>query len=301
MILSGRGVTYLEGAITCPFAGVGSRGPHASNRLALDDEHSQVRVEGRRIVLTNQHRYPTQTLIGDLMLMGEGETAAGPVTFVIHTRFDKRGTTVRARPHLHPSVRGSLTRVAFEPFEVLVRNGTTETRVFWPELGHQVVTHPPLASWLGRALLGVRHEPRPPGEACLIVSAGVGPLARDMCRAEVRGARAGTLRDLLAVGGWQLRLTALSSFRSAKEHLARAIFVLGLDGVPLLGRMGAEGLGKGETLAFRLEDGRGTVSLGGVEAELPNALDVARAFLELDFLGAILARALTSGPTAIVL
>ena len=54
---------------------------------------------------------------------------------------------------------------------------------------------------------------------------------------------------------------------------------------PALARVASDGLAKGEMLRFRLEDGRGTVALGADQADLPAPLDVARSFLELDFVG----------------
>jgi hypothetical protein len=64
--------------------------------------------------------------------------------------------------------------------------------------------------------------------------------------------------------------------------------------VPALARVASEGLRRGDALRFRLSDGRGTVSLGGASADVPRALDVARAYLEFDFIGAILARELAA-------
>jgi hypothetical protein len=297
-IVRGPAIHWLDGRTACPLAGVGSRGAFASNRLVLDDDRTIARIEGRRIVVENRAPYPRLTLIGDFMLLGRGETADGrAVPFALHMRFDKKKTNVRSRPHLHPSTRGRLVSVELEPFELVISNGVTERVVYDPDVGREVATRPPLADWVGRALLSVTREaPRTPRAlASLVVSIGVGPLRRAIVRAEaiaLGSARAGDLATLLRSGEWELRVTALSSLRVLREHLGRALVLLGLDRVPAVTRLATEGLPKGSTLRFRLVDGRGSVRLGEDESEIPDAAGVARAFLELDFLGAILAQEL---------
>jgi hypothetical protein len=95
---------------------------------------------------------------------------------------------------------------------------------------------------------------------------------------------------LLARGAWQLRLTSLSRLLP-EETLQRDLFLLGIDQVPTvaagLARGGAK---KGEPLIFTFRAGKGRVSWGGREDELPGSLDVARSFLEFNFLGSLLAQ-----------
>ena len=65
--------------------------------------------------------------------------------------------------------------------------------------------------------------------------------------------------------------------------------MLGLDRLPVVAAGMQRGLKKGETLTFAFHGGQGTVTWGNSEP-LPDALDVARAFLEFNFLGAVLGR-----------
>jgi hypothetical protein len=293
MIL-GRGVHYLDGEMACLLAGVGRRGPRASIRVAIDDDSSQVRVDGARLVFANDRHYPRKTLLGDLLFVGRGWTADGrEVPIGLHTRFDKLGAEVVARPHLHPTVADRLVDVRLEPLVVEVDG----REVLTPALVRRVALHPPLADWLGRALITIRRNASL-AAADLSVGVGVGPLWRPLVRAELHGSASGSLADLLQRGDWLLRWTALSRARDLREHVGRAVFLLGLDELPALRRVAADGLRKGESLVFRMEGGAGLVELDGTAVPLPDALDLARAYLEYDFLGAVLAGQLARPPAA---
>jgi hypothetical protein len=103
--------------------------------------------------------------------------------------------------------------------------------------------------------------------------------------------------ELLARGAWELRLTALSSLLS-QETLRRDLFLLGLDQLPAVAAGMKRGLKKGETLTFAFHGGHGRVSWGAEGQDFDEALNVARAFLEFNFLGAILARQVAQDATA---
>ncbi len=295
-MIRGRGVYYLDGDTRCPLAGIGARGPFASIRLALDDDDSEAELDraARRLVVRNRRSYARPTLIGDLIVLGRGRTRTGrTVPIALHTRFDKTGVAVRARPHLHPTVAGPLVDVELEPLSVLVNDAVVLT----PELGRRVATRPPLADWIGRALITIRPNPRAPGAiADLTVGLGVGRLAVPMVRAALSGPGAPrSLAELLGAGDWCLRFTVLGRFRDLQEHLGRAVFLLGLDGVPLLRRVRDGELRRGETLTVRMRDGAGSLELGGERAAVPDVAGVARAFLEYDLLGSVLAQAVAGG------
>ena len=67
--------------------------------------------------------------------------------------------------------------------------------------------------------------------------------------------------------------------------------MLGLDQLSVVAAAIARGgLEKGETLAFTFKNGMGTVSWGDKEEALRAPLDVARSFLEFNFLGGVLAQ-----------
>jgi len=305
-MISGRGVHFFASPTPTPLAGVGARAACTGIRLALDDEHSRATWDPARGRLTveNAHAYARKTLVGDLLLLGRGETRDGRVVpLAVHTRFDKSGNVFRARPHLHPSVAAPLISGEVPPVELELSNGATRHRVLTPEVAQDAIRSPPLTEWLGRALLSIRAaDSREPGTAAdLTVRVGVGPFSRALLRARVRAEGGTSLRDLLASGAWELELTALASFRSLADHLARAMFLLGLDACPLTAAIAARGLAKGEQLSFAYQSGRGEVRLAGRSAEVPDPLAIARDYLEYDFLGAVLAEELArqlAGPRA---
>ena len=95
-----------------------------------------------------------------------------------------------------------------------------------------------------------------------------------------------TLAEVLATGAHELRLTALSSMLP-RDKVARDIFLLGLDDLPMLQKTIREGLLDGETLAFSFSHGKGEIKLGRKRAEVDDAAEIVRRYLEFDFLGAI--------------
>ncbi len=114
----GRGVYYFDGPVRSPLAGTGTRGAYATNRVALDDDHTTVSVDtdASRIVFANTHRYSTATIIGDLVLLGSGRNQAGDdVPFAIHLKIEKRGDAFKAQVHPHPTSRDKLSALRFAP------------------------------------------------------------------------------------------------------------------------------------------------------------------------------------------
>ena len=295
-MIRGRGVYYLAGEIPCPLAGVGTRGSHDSIRLAFDDDHSEATFDpaARRLVVANRTSYATPTLFGDLIVLGHGHTRDGQVVPVaMHTRFDKSGTSVRARPHLHPTVAGTFASLELEPLEVVIDDRVVLT----PELGRRVASRPPRSEWLGRALFSIRSNPTRDAIVDLTVGLGVGRLSVPLVRAELFGRRQ-PLTDLLHTADWHLQFTVLTRLRDLCEHVGRAVFLLGLDRVPRLRRIAAGQLRRCETLTFRMHAGSGTVEVGGESAIVPDVAAVARAYLEYDILGAVVAQAVTDGRVA---
>jgi hypothetical protein len=76
---------------------------------------------------------------------------------------------------------------------------------------------------------------------------------------------------------------------SAREHIMRALFLFGLAELPVLTRVAKEGLARGETLVFRLGKDEAWVQIGDRRDTVPRAEAIARDYLELDFVGAIIA------------
>ena len=285
MRLSGRGVHVLPGGRA---------------RLVLDDPRAEAEVdcERRRIRFRHEERCPRLRLVGDLLVLGEGRTAAGDsAPFAVHTRFDKRRTTFKARPHLHPSVREPLAAVeALADWELSLDNGLREERVLDRERAVRAALRPPLADRIGRALLSVEERAGP--GAAFRVFVGIGPLRRAVLDATLRGPDG---VDPLEGGRWQLSLEVLSRLASPNEHVRRGLFLFGLEGIPGLSER-FERLGPGWSLSVDHGPDGGTLRSGGVVAPTPPGL--AEAFFAFDFLGGILRQRLLQGalrPGSIVL
>ena len=129
-VIAGRGVTYFDGRVRCPFAGLGARGDQASNRLALDDGES--RVDDRsgtrhRITVVNTHPYPSRQIIADLTFLGTAKAESGArVPLAVHLKIEKKKAKISIDLHPHWTARGKLTAPELEPFEVVYNDGATE-------------------------------------------------------------------------------------------------------------------------------------------------------------------------------
>jgi hypothetical protein len=307
-VISGRGVTYFDGRVRCPYAGLGARGDQASNRLALDDGESRVTIDRarRRITVVNAHLYPSKQIIADLTFLGTAKAESGArVPLAVHLKLEKKKAKVSIDLHPHWTTRGKLTAPELEPFEVAYADGATEKVVATGDDLLRAATETKLWYTIAGALLEVRDNlagrgpSLAPGSALADLSLGLGntPISKMLIRAEVRSLDAGNAAlagqppaALLARGSWQLRLTAMSSLLS-QDTLRRDLFLLGLDRLPVVAAgIARGGLKKGETLAFTFRNGKGRVSWGDQEEDLPAPLEVARSFLEFNFLGGVLAQ-----------
>jgi hypothetical protein len=304
-----RGIYYFQGRVQCPLAGVGSRGAYESNRLVLDDSDTRVEIdaERRHIRVHNTAEYRTKHLIADFMFLANGTTASGGQTpFGLHLKIFKRGQKLSLDLHRHLRTSEHLTAAQFEPFEVIVTDGQREEKVLDEQRVQALVSRPSWALRLVRSIMALRDNLGEPSKAAQApdgrvadLSVGFGALGLEwmIARAELM-ALSGTKRvepgqpkpslaERLREGAWELRLTAQST-RWLPEVVQRDLFIFGLDQLPLLARVRERGLERNQTLAFRFEGGAGHVLLGEQSAELPGALDVARAYLEFHMLGGLL-------------
>jgi hypothetical protein len=131
-VISGRGVTYFDGRVRCPFAGVGARGDQASNRIALDDGETRATIERarRRIVIANTHVYPSKQVIADLTFLGTATTESGArVPIAVHLKIEKKKGKISTDLHPHWTTRGKLSDPELEPFEVVYSDGAAEQAV----------------------------------------------------------------------------------------------------------------------------------------------------------------------------
>ncbi|MBK9035396.1 MAG: hypothetical protein IPL61_29765 [Myxococcales bacterium] len=303
----GRGVWYFDGAIQCPLAGIGGRGPFASNRVVIEDERATVTLDRdrHRIDVTITGTYPTKALVADLTFLGDGTTAAGATTpLAIHLEIFREGDKLVLDLHRHLRVQDKLVDAAFEPYTVVVDDGRTRTTVLDRQIVLDLVRKPSLTHRLIKAMMAMkdhaehaRQDLTRPGFAVadFEMGFGVGPLTKMLVRARLTSLQpaaaltaAGTAGELLAHGGWELELTALAE-KYINDVIKRDLMLFGLEDEPLLAPIKARGLARGQKLAFRFDDGVGSIRVDATSAPMPAALDVARAYLEYHMLGGLLA------------
>jgi hypothetical protein len=304
-VFSSRGVYYLPGRVRCPLAEVGTRGAYDSNRLALDDGDTQVSVDrgAARITVRNPHLYARKRVVADLLFLAEGRTAAGaPSPLAVHLKIMKVGTRWKVDLHRHLRTHAPLVAAELEPFEVVATDGVRERVLLTPERARALVCRPPLGLRLIKAVMALRDNSadEPSGSPCVAdLSVGFGALGLEYmvarARLEAPPPRPRSVAETLRQGAWELRITALST-RWLPEVVQRDLFLFGLDGCELLAPLRERGLGRGQALCFRFRAGKGEVGLDGRWAELPSALDVARAYVEFHMLGGLLAEAALRAP-----
>ena len=301
--LHGRGVYYLETGQQCPLPGVGARAANACLRVALDDDATSVEIDraAHRILFRNQQRYPDRRMIGDVLLLGWGRSAAGERTPVaVHLFVRKKGDAFEAKPHAHAVLRERPRSIDLDPYRVMLSDGTHDSEALTPESARRAIENPGLAARLAGELVQVRdnlrkrHAGAGGGDdhriADVTVALGLGPASSDVARAQLvltGGGRPAGVPDLLRGVDWELRIEALSRF-VPKEVLARDLFLYGIEDLPMLQAVKRDGISKGESLVFSVHGSKGRLSYKGQSAELPRAADSARAFLEFSFLGAVL-------------
>lgn len=301
-----RGVRYFPGRILCPLAGVGSRGAHESNRLALENDDAVVTIDRKagRITVENGRRYAAKTLVADLEFLADGTTTTGAKTpLAIHLEIFKKGDALSLDLHRHLRTDEPLVDADFEPFEVVVLGGPRPETVYTKERALALVREPSFAHRVVKALMakrdntrGALQDRREKGYRVADLSLGFGALgfAWMLVRAELRsldGANAtlierGSVAEMMREGAWELSLTVLSSRLSS--IVQRDLFLFGLDRLSLLEEKMARGFVAGDTLAFRFEKGEGEIGLGSKSEVMPGAIDVARAYLEFHLLGGLL-------------
>lgn len=297
------GVHHFEGRTVCPLAGLGRRADKASNRLVLDDRRSTVTVDRRRgrITIVNRTAYPDKATIADLTLLGTATTDdGGRAQVAVHVRVEKVKTETSVDIHAHRAVRGKLTNATMEPFEIVVSDGASEKGVASGADLLRVATETERPYTVGGSLVDIKDdlEGRKPSlaadDALVAFSAG---FAGKKVRVELRSLGAGNaalagkaVPALLAAGAWQLRITPEPSLLS-RDPLRRELLV-GLEQIPVVAARIKNGLDNGDTLTFIFQAGKGRVSWGSAEANVPAVLDVVRAFMEFNVLGTVLARQL---------
>jgi len=305
----GRGVYYIEGPVRSPVGDIGSRSPFATNRLALDDEFSEVRVDraSHRILFRNEHRYGLNELVGCLLLLGRGTTASGrEVPVAAHLKIHKTGNRFMPSLHPHPTVREKVVSAVFAPFEVVLSNGKSEKSALTPARMVEAVREPELSARLAKIFVqvtdhleGATLAPEKPGSALVDLSIGFGGEKINMKLARVRLLsgnaengeliRRGSVGVMLEKGEWEFRVDSRSPY-VPKWEFDRNFFLFGIERVSALEKVARRGLLGGEALVVGFRDGKGYIGVNGARSEIPNPADVARAYLEFHFVGGVVAQ-----------
>lgn len=315
LTFEGRGVYTVEGAIRSPVGATGARSEFATNRIAVDDEHSLVRVDraNDRIVFRNEHRYGLDRLVGCILLMGRGTTESGlSVPTAVHLKIHKTLDRFRTSLHPHPTVREKLVSAQFEPFEVVLANGSGEEIALTPEQAVQAVRDPELTARLAKLFMQVTDhlegqvvEIQREGAALVDLSLGFGSEEHNMKLARVRLLsndpanaeliRSGSVEAMLERGAWEFQVDSRTPY-IPKWQFDRDFFLFGLEGLSAIDKISKRGLLRGETLVVGIRDGEGYIGVGDQRSEIPNPDEVARAYLEFHFVGGVIARQVAEIP-----
>jgi hypothetical protein len=305
----GRGVYYFDGVVRSPVAGVGSRSAFSTNRLVLDDAHSEGLVDraSHRIVFRNEHRYGLNDLVGCLLFLGRGTTVSErEVPVAVHLKIHKMRNRFMVRLHPHPTVREKVVAAVFEPFTVVLANGESERIALTPEEVIEAVREPELTARLARSFMqvtdhleGVPLSPETPGAPLVDLSFAFGSRAVNLDVARVRLLsnsaenaaliRGGSIGTMLAQGDWEFRVDSLSPY-IPRWNFDRDFFLFGIEDLPALQDIARRGLLRGETLVVGYRDGKGYIGVDDARSEIPNPDEVARAYLEYHFVGGVVAQ-----------
>jgi hypothetical protein len=296
--------------VTCPLAGIGVRPGDASNRLVLDDTDTEVTIDraSGRITVRDDHAYAEKKVVADLMFLADGYSASGErAPFSIHLKVQKTGHKYSVDLHRHLRNQMPMVRADYEPFEVIATDRGRSEVLLDRQRTDQLISKPSFALRVVKALMamrdnleGVAEDPAKPGYRVADLSVGFGALGLEymMARAQLVSLDAanasliakGSVPAMMRDGSWEMKLTALSE-KWLPEVVKRDLFLYGLEELPLLREVRERGLRKGQTLAFRFANGTGEIVLDGQAAPLPEALDVARAYIEFHMLGGLIADA----------
>jgi hypothetical protein len=309
---SGRGIYYIDGVVESPIGDIGERSPFATNRLALDDDHSRVAVnrEKHRIVIYNSERYGLRDLVACLLLIGKGTTVSGrEVPAAVHLKVHKSGSRFSSSLHPHPTVREKLVTATFEPFEVILDNGKKQKVALTPEQAVEAVRDPVLSARLANIVMqvtdnleGTTPSPDRPGEPLVDISLGFGSENLNLTLARVRlisksaknapMIRGGAIAEMLDKGDWEFLVDSQSPY-IPRSQFERDFFLYGLEGLPAIAKISKRGLLYGDTLSVGLKGGVGYLAVNDQRSEIPNPAEVARAYLEFHFIGGVVAQRVT--------
>lgn len=292
----GQGVYSFAGSSACPFSV--SSDANACRRVALADGETGASVvaEKHQILLSNAKAYPGKTLVADVFLPATAKNAAGQlVPLVLHAKISKSGNRpMTISTHGHAPVSGPFHDVNMEPWQIIGDAGQKgESVLLSASAAMSTLANPSLAARVAHEFVEVQdNRPHAGGNhPDITIKIGLGKLATSVMRsrlvaADSRGVE--KLQQTLQSGNWSLELTSLSN--SIPLAVARhEIFLYGLDQQPLLKTMYRDGFRKGSHLVIGAKDGAGYLSVGGETAPFPEAAQSAQQYMNVSFIGLILA------------
>lgn len=290
----GRGVFHFASATGCPLASA-SASLSDCNRIALDDEHSRALLDtaGKRVELRNEQDYAEKAVIGDLLLQGSALAESGQrVPVSLHLLVSKDGQQWSSSVHAHAPVKGDMREVQLDVYQVSAVVAGRQQILLTHEQALAALTSPSTAARLAKQFVQVRDnrvEAAKAEYADITVALGLEKAALPAVRASlyVQGGHAG-LAKALQDGTWSLELEALRS-HLPQQVIERDLFLFGLDRLPMLQQLKAEGFAKHGKLLLGARAGKGYLSYQGQQIDLPAAGEVARAFLQESFIGLVLA------------
>lgn len=294
--LQGADVFTFAGDTTCPFA-IGSD-KNNCRRVALADTATRAEVlpEKHQILLSNSQKYAHKTLIADVFLPATAKDERGnEVPLVLHAKISKSGDhAMTISAHAHAPVSGSFHDVTMESWQIRADNGKKETQVlFSEEQALSTLANPSLAARLAHEFVEVQDN-RPgnkQGSPDITVKVGLGKLSAAFMRGRLDAPEGSTpeqLHHTLQSGNWSLQFESLSNSipLAVAQH---ELFLYGLNEQPLLQTIYRNGFKKGDSLIVGARNGEGYLSVGGQTAAFPAASQSAMRYMDVSFIGLILA------------
>ncbi len=152
------GIYHFDGRVRCPFAGVGARGPFASNRLVVGGEAVVTVDLARNHVLVRDDRaYDGLTVLADLTFLADGITKDGRrIPFALHLKVQKQGREVSLDFHRHLRTQDKLVDAELDVYDVDVDDGAKVTRVLDRAKAMALIVDPPFKHKLIKALMAMR-------------------------------------------------------------------------------------------------------------------------------------------------
>jgi hypothetical protein len=289
---TGRGVFNFKSGSGCPIGGLTNEATEC-DRVALDDTETRATVDGvaHTIQISNNHSYPSKTIVGDVLLQGSGQASDGkrvPLSF--HLVLSKSGENWSVSSHVHAPVKGNFTRVEIDPYLVKVAGPDAESVVLAPTQIAAEMTHPPVITRVASDFVQVRdNRTKDAKDADITIALGVGKASKPVMRARLHTdvLTTGNVDSVLKQGTWALELEALTG--QIPEHVAqRELFLFGFDGQVLLKPLLDRGFKKHEKLTVGALNGKGYLRYGDQQQPFSGAEASARAFLQQSFIGLVL-------------